>query len=244
MRSVRRICLFVVILGCVWGLFADTGIEAQPAEIALPAPGREGWEPLTFRKIPQHTRYTPVSIDEREAVRAESRCSASALVHRLAKTDLEQTPLLQWEWKVERGFEIRDHRVKAGDDFVARVYVLFEFEPRGASTWERLRRRAASAVFGVELPGNAINYVWTSREPAGATWENPYTERSKMISRGDGPLGVWRREQVDVLADHRALLGDPPRVVAVALMSDSDGSCQEATAYFANFRFTSHSRRP
>ena len=218
---------------------AGFGMASEPAELVLPAPGREGWQPLRFRKIPRHTVYTPVSLDGREAVRAEARCSASALFFELDEIDLASTPLLEWEWKVERDLEISDPRVKSGDDFAARVYVLFEFEPERASAWERLRRRAVRALFGTEIPGNALNYVWSSTEPTGSAWDNPYTESSKMISRGSGPLGSWRRERVDVLADHRALIGEPPRVRAIALMSDSDGSCQQATAYIASLRFTS-----
>ncbi len=229
----------VLIFGCVWLVQGVPGKADEPLEVRLPAPGRDGWEALTFPKISQHTRYTPLTVDERDAVRAESHCAASALVFRIAEIDLDQTPVLLWEWKIERGLEVDDHRVKAGDDFAARVYVIFEFEPERASRWERLRRRAARAVFGVELPGNALNYVWSSREPANAAWDNPYTGRSKMISRGDGPFGAWRQEEVDVLADYRAYFGEPPRLQAVALMTDSDDSCQEASAYFANVRFVS-----
>ncbi len=229
----------VLIFGCVWLVQGVPGKADEPLEVRLPAPGRDGWEALTFPKISQHTRYTPLTVDERDAVRAESHCAASALVFRIAEIDLDQTPVLLWEWKIERGLEVDDHRVKAGDDFAARVYVLFEFEPERSSTWERLRRRTARVVFGVDLPGNALNYVWSSREPTGAAWDNPYTSRSKMISRGDGPIGVWRQEGVDVLADYRAYFGEPPRLQAVALMTDSDDSCQETSAYFANVRFVS-----
>ena len=239
MMPSRTRCAMALILGCVWLLQGVSGKADEPVEVRLPAPGRDGWESLTFPRISQHTRYTPLTVDERDAVRAESHCAASALVFQLAEIDLEQTPVLRWEWKVERGFEVDDHRVKAGDDFAARVYVLFEFEPERSSTWERLRRRTARAVFGVDLPGNALNYVWSSREPAGATWDNPYTKRSKMISRGAGPWGAWRQEEVDVLTDYRANFGEPPRLQAVALMTDSDDSCQKARAYFANVRFAS-----
>jgi hypothetical protein len=59
-----------------------------------------------------------------------------------------------------------------------------------------------------------------------------------MVSLGAGPLGLWRSEEVDVLADYRAHFGAPvPPVVAVAVMSDSDNSCQAAEAYLARFRF-------
>ncbi len=235
----HRACAIPLIFACAWLAHGDPGESKESVEVRLPAPGTKGWEPLTFPKVSKHTRYTPLTVDERDAVRAESRCSASALVSPLEALDLEKTPLLRWEWKVEHGLDIDDQRVKAGDDFAARVYVIFEFEPERASRWERLRRRAARAVFGVELPGNALNYVWSSREPANAAWDNPYTGRSKMISRGDGPFGAWRQEEVDVLADYRAYFGEPPRLQAVALMTDSDDSCQEASAYFANVRFVS-----
>jgi hypothetical protein len=159
---------------------------------------------------------------------------------RLEALDLERTPRLRWEWRGERDLAVTDHRIKEGDDFAARVYVLFEFRAEGASVWERLRRLAAAEVFGSELPGNAINYVWSSREPAGATWDNPFTVHSRMVSLGAGPIGLWRSEEVDVLADYRAHFGDPvPPLVAVAVMSDSDNSCQAAAAQFARFRFVS-----
>jgi hypothetical protein len=222
------------------GFAAAQAGSARGGEVELPAPGRDGWRPLAFPKVSRQTAYAPVELDGREAVRAESRCSASAILFRLEGLDLERTPRLRWEWRVERDVAVADHRIREGDDFAARVYVLFEFRAEDASIWERVRRRAASAMFGGELPGNAINYVWSSREPAGAAWDNPFTAHARMVSLGAGPLGVWRSEDVDVLADYRAHFGDPvPPVVAVALMSDSDNACQAGEAYYARFRFGS-----
>ena len=238
MIGFRRAATTRWILAVALGFAAAHGGGARAGEVGLPAPGRGGWRPLAFPKVSRHTVYTPVELDGRLAVRAESRCSASALLLRLEALDLERTPRLRWEWRVERDVAVTDHRIKEGDDFAARVYVLFEFRAEGASVWERLRRRAAAVMFGSELPGNAINYVWSSREPAGAAWENPFTAHSRMVSLGAGPLGVWRSEEVDVLADYRAHFGDPvPPVVAVAVMSDSDNSCQAAEAHLARFRF-------
>ena len=110
--------------------------------------------------------------------------------------------------------------------------------PSNSSASERLRRRLASAVYGQRLPGSAITCVWSSQLPAGSTWDSPYTPESKMVSLGRGPLPEWRREEVDVAPDYRRLFGrTPPRVLAIAIMSDSDNSCARATAYFADFRF-------
>lgn len=228
-----------VLFACILPIVMGSGGEVLAEEIVLPCPGAEGWEPFRFPGISAHTLYRPISIEGRLAIHAESHCSASALLYRLEKIDLHRTPLLRWEWKVEQGLDIVDHRVKAGDDFAARVYVLFEIEPERLSAWERVRRRLASALFRVDLPGSAINYVWSSREPAGARWRNPYTAWSLMISLGAGPLGSWRSEEVDVLADYQAMFSSPPRVLALALMSDSDDSCQQASATLAHFRFAS-----
>jgi len=60
-----------------------------------------------------------------------------------------------------------------------------------------------------------------------------------MISLGDGPLDRWRPEEVDVLADYQTTFSSPPRVLALAFMSDSDDSCQQASATLAHFRFAS-----
>lgn len=210
------------------------GSDAPP----LPAPGTEGWEPLLLPNVERATRYIPVEVDGVRAVRAESRCSASALLLPTPEVDLAATPLLGWRWQVERGFSVPDERVQAGDDFAARVYVIFPFEPEHAGLLERARNALGRALYGDRVPGAALNYVWSTREPAGASWDNPFAASSKMISMGSGPLGSWRRAERDVRADFSRLFGrEPPPVLGVALMSDSDNSCQEAHALFADFRF-------
>lgn len=193
---------------------------------------------MTFPKVERHTKYTATTVDGLEAVGAQSECSASAWVFRLEGVDLEATPRLRWRWRVDEELHIEDERVKDGDDFAARVYVIFPFDSERASRWRRLRHALASRLHGSELPGGAINYVWSSSEPAGRHWDNPFSEESKMISLGRGPLGEWKDEEVDVLADYERLFGEaPPEPVGLAVMSDSDNSCQKATAYVAAFRF-------
>lgn len=62
---------------------------------------------------------------------------------------------------------------KSGDDFVARVYVLF---PR--TFFWRLR---------------AINYVWSSRIPVDAAEPGPYTDNVRIVAVESGPakVGEW-----------------------------------------------------
>ncbi len=231
----RRIHLLVAVHAA---LVLAVGAIARAEERLLPPPAEPPWQPLRFPRVERASRYQPVGLDGVRAVRAESECSASALLLRVEDVDLRRMPLLRWRWRVEHRLDLADERHKGGDDFAARVYVMFRFDPARASWLERARRRVAEAFYGRELPGNAINYVWSSREPAGAVWDNPYTASSKMVSLGAGPLPEWRSEEVNVWDDYRRLFAtDPPALVGVALMSDSDDSCGRAVAWLAELRF-------
>jgi len=206
------------------------------AQLALPPP--DAWRPLTLPKVRRRTVYTTATVDGVRGVRAESECAASALVVPLDRVDTRATPVLRWRWRVERGLEIGNERVKAGDDFAARVYVMFHFDGARATFAQRVRHRIALLLFGTEVPGKAITYVRSSHEPPGATWDSPFTPDSKMISLGPAEPGTWTTEAVDVVADYRRLVGtDPPALMALALMTDADNSCQHAVAYFADFTF-------
>ena len=65
-----------------------------------------------------------------------------------------------------------------------------------------------------------------------------------MVSMGPGEPASWRDEQVDVVADYRRQFGtDPPDLLGLAIMTDSDNSCGSASASFAAFRFVSRATR-
>ena len=196
----------------------------------------EQWEPLSLPGVDSPTAYSPVTEDGRSAVRSQSRCSASAFARSLKGVDLSLTPILRWSWKIETPLAARDERVKAGDDFAARVYVMFRFEPERASWTARARHRIGRLLYGREVPGSALNYVWSANEPAGTSWDNPFTADSKMISMGRAESGAWRSHQVDLVRDYRERFGAPaPEPLALAIMTDADNSCSEAGALFASF---------
>ncbi len=206
-------------------------------ERMLPAAGSDAWQPLAFPKIERHTRYS-VGVEDGESVlHAESECSASALLYPLRDVALETTPLLRWRWRVEEGLAPADERSKAGDDFAARVYVTFAFEPERASLFERAGRALAGAVYGEAMPGSALSYVWSSREPRGARWPNPFVASSQMIVATSGAATGWVDVEVDLLADYeRAFSHAAPAAVFVALMTDTDNRCVSARASYAGLR--------
>lgn len=198
----------------------------------------DGWEPLEFPNIERHTRYRLVKDNGTQVVEASTRNSASGLIARL---DLEpgDSLILQWRWKVSNTFEKGNAREESGDDYPARIYVAFEFEADKAGWFERAKRKTVEAVFGEELPGNAINYIWANRLPVGESVANPYAEETRMIAvtSGDSQAGEWVTVERDIVADYRAAFGEePPRILGVAIMSDSDNTGESATAWYGDLQ--------
>ncbi len=214
----------------------------ESAARLLPEPGEEAWVPLTFPSIDRHTRYEvarPEDLPGRRAFRSRADCSASAMVLRLDGVDLARTPRLSWRWRIDEPMDLPGEETRAGDDFAARVYMMFRFEPEHAGMMRRAQQGLGRALYDEELPGVALSFVWASRLSAGRRWRNPFAEDSAMLAlrSGRAPDDRWVREDVDLDAEHRRAFGRAPGVpAALAVMTDSDGSCSRAGAGFADFR--------
>ncbi|WP_374706520.1 DUF3047 domain-containing protein [Marinobacter sp. F4206] len=208
-----------------------------PAFSAIDTLGEgSGWEPLEFPKIDQHSRYELVTDEGRQVVRAETEGGASGMIARL---DLQPSDslILRWQWKVSNVFERGDAREKSGDDYPARIYVAFKFQPENAGFFERAKRKTVEVLFGESLPGNALNYIWANTLPEGEMIPNPYTDKTMMVSvnSGNERVGEWVTVERDIVADYRQAFGEaPPPVVGIAIMSDSDNTGEAATAWYGD----------
>jgi hypothetical protein len=208
---------------------------APAAPDAVPA----GWEALTFKRVPRPTRYRVVPDGDRWVLQAESEASASAL-YRPLEVDLREHPRLTWRWKIANVLVNADARTRQGDDYPARVYVAFRYDPGRATAWERARYGTYRLLYGAYPPGAALNYIWDNRLPPGTTLDNAYTDRAKMIVVRSGPaeVGRWLTETRNVLDDYRRLFGgDPPRVAGVAVMTDTDDTGERAVAWYDALAF-------
>lgn len=233
-----RARLGAALLGLLLGIAAGQAAEplrlgdfAPPTDATAPPPG---WEPLTFPRVARHTRYTVVLDGERWVLRADSDGAASGLYHPL-DLDPKVHRVLSWRWKVDHVLARSDPRRKQGDDYAARVYVAYRYDPAAASLWERSRFGAYRLFYGRYPPGVALNYVWESRLPVGTVLDNAYTARAKIVvaRSGAAEAGRWVTETRDIYEDYRRIVGgEPPRIVGVALMTDTDDTGERAVAYF------------
>jgi hypothetical protein len=154
------------------------------------------------------------------ALCADSRASGSGR-YREIRIDLERTPWLHWSWRLGRELAPGDERSKPGDDYAARVYVVFS---GGALFWRT----------------RAINYVWSAGQPVGATWPNAFTANAQMVAAesGNARRGEWVEERHDVRADYRRLFGEEAtHADAVAIMTDTDNGGGAAAACYGDIWF-------
>jgi hypothetical protein len=196
----------------------------------------DGWEPMEFPKIDRHSRYQLTDDDGEQVVMASTDNSASGLIARVS-VEPGDSLILRWRWKVSNVYEQGNARRKEGDDYPARIYVAFEFEPDEAGFFERAKRKTVEVVFGEELPGNALNYIWANRLPVGEIVANPFTDTTMMVAVNSGTAntGEWVTVERDIVADYRkAFDREPPKLVGVAIMSDSDNTGASATAWYGD----------
>lgn len=196
------------------------------------------WKPLTFAKVPKHTVYERVKEGETVVVRARSEAAASGLAREI-RIDPRRYPVVRWRWKVESLLEKSDIARKEGDDYPARLYITFEYEPDKVSFGRRTQYRIGRLLFG-DIPIAALNYVWDGKAPAGTVADNAYTDFAKMIvvRSGATEVGTWVEERRNVYEDYkRAFGGEPPMIKGVAIMTDTDNTGESAIAYYGDIVF-------
>jgi hypothetical protein len=228
MRATKMMCLLFVVL-------LLPALAAAQSSVLLREEFNNlvNWRPVTFPKIKEHTQYG-VEYQGRESVlRAESRASASAIVYRSAFSVYDY-PRLRWKWKVENVYVKGNARTKEGDDYPLRIYVLFEYDPEKASTFDKAKYGLAKAFYGEYPPHSALNYIWASREDEGGILTSAYTSNAKMIvlQKGKKNLDRWIVEERDVLDDYRTAFGtDPPAKATLGIMNDSDNTKEASVSY-------------
>jgi len=174
-----------------------------------------------------------------DAVEAKADRSMAWLL-RPVTVDLTKTPVLCWQWRIDAPVAAADIRQKSGDDYAARVYLMFSVDPQNLSFGTRSKLALARAIWGNQLPDAAINYVWDNKSPVGTVLPNAYTDRAMMsvLRTGASEAGRWVREARPVLADFERIFGHPPaKLYAVAIATDTDNTGGKAQAGYADFRF-------
>ena len=177
-----------------------------------------GWQEKSFV---ENTRYRISQDADKTVLKAQTSSTASGMFHKI-DVDLNKTPYLNWSWKIDNIYQGNDERSKEGDDYPARIYVVVS---GGLFFWKT----------------RAINYVWSSNQPIGTNWENAYTGNAQMLAvrSGADETDQWQTQKQNIREDLKQLFGeDINEINAIAIMSDSDNTQQNATAYYGDIFFS------
>lgn len=176
--------------------------------------GLADWSEYRLARRP--TRYRVRSLSGGPVVEARSVAGNSGLVREVAM-QAGRVREISWRWRIERSLRGNDReREKRGDDFAARVFVIFD---ASEGPWS----------------GRALCYVWSAHQPLGTVYRSPFTDDVAMIvvASGDDRINTWVSHVRDPLEDYRrAFDAEPDTLAAVAIMVDTDNTRRQATANF------------
>lgn len=193
---------------------------------------------LTFKKIERHTQYDVIKDQAISVVRAVSEAGASGLT-KAVTIDPREYPIVRWRWKIENVLNKSDVSRKEGDDYPARLYITFAYEPDRVSFGKKLKYKAGQALFG-DIPIAALNYIWDSKSPVGTVVDNAFTSFAKMIvvESGARRIGSWIEEERNVYQDYlSAFAEEPPAINGIAIMTDTDNTKERAVAFYGDIEF-------
>jgi len=238
----RDLAALLLVVACSLSCAANAAEAPVLAPFSSAAPGAPlpaPWKLTTIPGIGRHMRYSLVRDGDTVVLRADAEASMAGVAHPL-KLDARAHPVIEWRWKIFNLLKKSDIATKKGDDFPARVYVLFDYDIRKLPFSARARIRLAR-LYGADVPLAALCYVWDGKAAVGTSVWSAYTDRVRVIvaESGAANLGKWVTIRRDVAADFRAAFGEePPEISGVILATDTDNTGESATAFYGDIRFT------
>jgi hypothetical protein len=193
----------------------------------------DNWKPFFFPKIKRHTVYTIERDNEHHYLKGESNASASAIVYK-DSFNVYDYPHVKWRWKVNNVYVKGDARIKSGDDYPLRVYVMFEYDPDTAGMFEKIKYGIAKKMYGEYPPQSSLSYVWASKEDQGSIIVSPFTDRAMMVllQKGAKNVGTWQDQEINIVDDYQKAFGSkPPARARIAIMNDSDNTGERSISF-------------
>ncbi len=198
------------------------------------------WKVLSSANNKRPTEYTLVKDGNTVVVKATSSAQSSGLI-RAVSIRPKEYPIIQWRWKVSNVVTKSDVSRKEGDDYAARIFILFPSVIKGESLLGRFRYQALRTLFGQYGLPRAINYVWENHHPKGTMVPGAYFGgriRMVVVRNSEDPLNRWITEERNYYRDYKDAFGEePPPLAAVAIMTDTDNTGESVAAYYGDISF-------
>ncbi|HMS27456.1 MAG TPA: DUF3047 domain-containing protein [Burkholderiaceae bacterium] len=219
---------------------ASNEIIPRNARWQVPASWKQGdgiavsdWQHFTFPgKTP--TNYKIAHEDGRDAVWANSQSTSSA-IRRDVNIGVNQIGKLKFSWKVPAHLQDADVTVPELDDSPVRVFLTFEGDRNQFSAKNALVSEMANLLLGEPLPYATLVYLWSKRQPLGSVILGQRTDRVRnlVVETGSANLNKWLDYERDIRSDFKKVFGEEPgKLLRIALMTDSDNTRSQTTAWY------------
>ena len=206
--------------------------STQPHVGGLP----ECWWPQVVRRDLPMTRYEVAQRDGRRVLRSVSDRGASGLRCDI-DIDPNDTPWLSWSSRVDSVDARATVATDELDDSPARVIVSFDGDDSLLTQRDRLFHDLVQTVTGYTVPFATLMYVWDGEAAPESVFQYPRTSRIRylVVESGAGNSGRWVRYSRNLVEDYRRVFdGEPGRIRAVAVLTDSDDLKTHVEAWYGD----------
>ncbi len=212
-----------------WSAASGSPIAAASDWVHFPLPGKSA------------TSYSYVHHDGRDSMAAQADASSSMLRRELRLSPAELGDLT-FSWQVPELIKDGDMAVPEFDDSPVRILLIFEGDRTQFSAKNALLSELTHLVLGEPLPYATLMYVWSNQQPEGSVIISSHTDRirSIVVESGRKHLNQWRDYERDIRADYEKAYGEAPgALLRVGIMTDSDNTRSQTTAWYGALRFRS-----
>jgi hypothetical protein len=217
----------------------EAGLRPTPWTLASGgAPNAPAWQ---HYKLPgkQPSRFSYVRKDDRDAMLASARSSASML-RQVVRIEPAGLANVRFSWKVPALIAQADMALREADDSPVRIVLAFEGDRRKLSGKNAMLSELARALTGEEMPYATLMYVWCNTRKPGTVIVNPRTDRIRklVVESGAGKLHQWVDYERNIRADYEKAFGEAPgALVGIAIMTDSDNTHSNTQAWYGPVTF-------
>jgi len=240
MHASVRVVFVLAALACPLAHAAVAEAPAvTPFSSAKPGSMPDGWKPLDFGPHKRATEYSLVEEDNQVILHAHADKAASGLVHPV-HSDIRDTPILHWRWKISHVIADADNRVAGKEDSPVRIVLAFDGDKSRLASKDRRASALVKSVTGRDLPYAQLVYIWSPSIPVGTVVPQPRSGRTRMVvatSRG-ARAGQWVTLSRNVVEDLRRAFGEEPGpLIEVGVLTDTDNTGSSVDAWYGDIRF-------
>ncbi len=191
------------------------------------------WKPYSL-PAKRNTSFILQQDHGRMAMMAVSKSSASML-RRSLRVEPDQLARIKFSWRTDALVEGADMADRYAEDAVVRVILTFAGDRDKFSAKNRMLSDLSHTLTGEDLPYATLMYVWCSQRQREEIIVNPRTDRIRklVVEAGEANLGRWLDYERDIRRDFIRVFGEEPgALTGIAIMTDTDNTKGQATAWY------------